>query len=259
MQLLSFFSGLFFVGVLFNLLPYDWPEYVSVIVGGLGFFIAFGGFIVSVSFLAPMLFEEKLAAMKKYLYVALSAYTVCLAIDVLLRQEVYGLAGSTFIQYIVLGITSATVLFCLARIRLFATEQKIDLSQLNWQFLKLGASLEDTRLYKSIGWLDRYFIGFAVVSVLIESEFILLGITALILVLASKDVRMVYREFKGSFIGKRKAFWTVVLFYGSYLLAITVAFTLDKDVLTLFVASLSMLLIKVYYHEIVKETLRSAG
>lgn len=259
MQLLSFFSTLFFISVLTNLLPYDWPQYVSPIVGGISYFVAFGGFIVSVAFLAPMLFEEKLARMKKYLYIALSAYTACLAIDVLLRQEVYARVGSTLIHYIVLGITSAIVLFCLARIKLYAKEQNVDLLQVNRQFLKLGATLEDTPLFQAVNWLDRYLIGFAVVSVIIESEFILIGITVLLLVLATKNVRVVYKEFKVSLIGKRKSLLSVALFYLSYALAVTVAITLDKDVLTIFVASLSMFFIKIYYHEIVKETLRSAG
>lgn len=259
MQLLSFFSGLFFVSVFINLLPYDWSEHVSPMAGGISYFVAFVGFIVSVAFLAPILFEEKLTRVKKYVYIALGAYTVCLAVDVLLRQEVYETIDSTWIHYIILCTTSAIVLFCLARIKLYTKEQNVDLSYVNGQFLKRGAVLEDTPLFKAVTVLDRYFIGFVVMSIMIESEFILIGITILLLILATKNVRVVYKEFKVSLIGKRKSLLSVALFYLSYALAVMVSITLDKDVLTIFVASLSVFFIKIYYHEIVKETLRSAG
>ena len=250
MKKLYIASILFYTFVILNFVYFDIPSQFTAILALVSFFISLIFFVVLLSLEVSIFFDKKFKPLKSYINVNVTFYSITFFICVIFKVELYNLFSNTILFYSIALLSLAVSMYCFWKKFKFIEKNKYTVTSSVFSFLKFGAELEGTKMFKAVGVLDRYFYLFALVSVIVENVYIFLSIVAVIIILAFKSNKVVYDWMKENFSNSRTAVITLISFYISYILAACVWCFMENQLLVILVASLSIVLTKLNYNKI---------
>lgn len=246
-------SILFYTFIILNIVPFDIQNQTTAIIGLLSFFASILTFIIIISFYSVILFDKKFSTIHLYVNVNVTFNIIALFGSVIFKNEIYKLGSSTSLLYGLILICFIGTIYGFVKIFKFIRKKNYSLVGSVSAFLMKGSELEETEIFKAVTVLDRYLLLFSLVSVLITELYIYLSIVGLIVILTIKSNKIVYHWTKVNFSNSYKAKLSMIIFYASYILAVCTWYLFENRLAAIFIASLSMLAIKINYNKVIME------